>query len=278
MLVTIKQVDILSVVAETDTVIMAVPIPPGGRLATVKGHVDYNPQAVLAHDAVVACGLIGVVLPLLDPDAVTNVDTMFDQQVPKDETIVDDGLDLDFGAADATPEWEPGLPDLVELVGMSQVPEWYRRRRYMSINTHPRFIHLDTTVKYLPGESVNFDLAPRVHSSVFSMALLAFSSPVMTSTAAAGRVTPNKQEWGMLMFLSDTITNMMKELFSIVEAGAESPYEEAADFLAALTEPVVHVTAGRANDFTAVTWNVNSVLTSQVVMPDLEAPSNLSSG
>lgn len=278
MLVTSKKVSLRQVSANTDEVLSSVPIPPGGRLAKVDLTMSYGPSAVVAFDAVLACGIIGFVLPVLDPDAAASVATIWDQLVPKDEEQADDSIDLDTVAADATPEWEPGAPDLGALLGINDNVEFFRRRVYMDINSHPQFIHLDTTVKFLPGDSFSSSITPGVRSDVFSLAMIGFSSPVTTITTTAEDLAPTKQEWGLMMFLEDTIKGLMILLFSLPEAGAESPFEEQAAFISKLTEPSVQESSARAGDFTAVTWNVNTRCTWQVVMPEHGEVSNLTSG
>jgi len=278
MLVTMKRAGLRAVIAGTDTVLCSFAMPPKSRLVNVQGTVTFGPSVVLEADKVAASALSGYVIPVPDPDAAVGVDVLWDQQVPKDEQQADDALDLDTGTADVTPEWEPGIPDLITILGLEQVPQWFRRRTWMDINSHPNFIHLDTTVKYLPGEVVRIRAQPRIGTDVFAMAMLGFSSVLTTVTTTAVELAPTKQEWGMLMFLESTIVDMMKLLFSFPETGAESPYEEASVFLADLTESPVVETSDRAQDFKAATYNVNYRVTAQVFMKEHGEINNLASG
>ncbi len=278
MLVTTKKISLRQVAANTDEVVATCPVPPGGRLAKVDLRMSYGPSSVVAFDAVLACAVIGFMLPILDPDAATSVATLWDQLVPKDESQADDEIDLDqITTADPTPEWEPGAPDLGALLDINDNVEFFRRRVWMDINSHPQFIHLDTTVKYLPGESWSSSLAPGVRSDVFAMAMVGFSSPVTTISTTAEDTAPTKQEWGWMMFLEDTIKGLMIVLFSATEAGATTPYVEQATFISKLTEPSIHEASQRAGDFTATTWNVNTQCTFQVVMPEHGERANLTS-
>lgn len=278
MLVSMKQTGLYTVAANEDKVMGAWPMPPGSRLVNVKGHIDFGPQAPIAFDAVLASAITAFVLPVVDPDAAADVDSIWDKQVPKDEAEADDAIDLDTGTADPTPEWEPGVPDLVSIIGLDQAPEWFGRETWMTINTHPTNIHKDTTEKYWPGQVVNIDAQPRIGTQLYSIAMIAFSSPVATVVVATARNAPTKQQWGMLMFLETSIENMMQSLFSFPEAGQEQLYEDMSTYMGALTEPAVEVESTRANDFTPLTFNVNVRLTAQVMMPEKGAPSNLSSG
>ncbi len=279
MLVTMKQAGLYTVAANTDIVLAAFPMPPGSRFVNIQGSVDYGVAAPAAFDKVQAAGLAGFVLPVLDPDAAQNIDTMWDMQVPKDETQVDDAIDLDQATgSDPTPEWEPGSPDLITIVGLDQAPQWFRRRDWLSINTHPLGVHFNSTLQYLPGSVVPIKAQPRIRSDMYSMAVLGFSAPVTDVVTTTVRTAPTKQQWGMLMFLEETITNMMQLLFSFVEAGAESPYEDASTFLAFLTEPAVEEQSGRSADFASTTYNVNIHVTAQIVMPDHKSSGNLGSG
>jgi len=278
MLVSMKQSGLYVVSDNEDKVLAAFPMPPGSRLVNVKGQVDFGPAAVLPQESLAASAITAFVLPIVDPDAAEDVDAIWDKGVPKDEAEADDAIDLDSGTADTTPDWEPGAPDLVSIIGLEQAPSWFERVTYMSIHSHPTFIHINTTIFYLPGEVVGINAQPRIHSDLYSIALLAFSSPTTSVTTAAARNAPTKQQWGMLMYLETAIENMMQSLFSFPEAGAESPYEDMSAYMAALTEPPVEEESGRAGNFDPTTYNVNIRLMAQVVMPEKGAPSNLASG
>lgn len=278
MLVSMKQHGLFAIAANTDQVLAAFPMPPGSSLVNVKGSIDFGPTARIAQEAVIASGITAFVLPVADPDAASPVDTIWDQQVPKDEAEADDVIDLDTGTIDPTPDWEPGVPDLVSIIGLDQAPEWFSRASWMSINTHPVHIHLDTTIFYLPGDSISVDAQPRIYTAMYAMAMIAFSSPITTVTTNVQRSAPTKQQWGMLMYLETAVENMMQSLFSFPEAGQEQLYEDMSTFLASLTEPAVEEEAARGNNFTPVTYNVNMRMTAQIVMPEKGAPSNLSSG
>lgn len=278
MLVTMKQAGVQRVNSGADTVLCSFPMPPQSRLVNVQGTVTFGPMAVIALDQVCASALSGFVLPVKDPDGNVAADTIWDEEVPKDAAQADDAIDLDAETADASPEWEPGLPDLITILGLEQHPEWFRRRTWMDINSHPNFIHLDTTVKYLPGEVVRIKAQPRIGTDIFALAMLGFSSILSTITTTTTLKAPTKQQWGMLMFLETTIVDMMKLLFSLPEAGAESPYEDASIFLADLTEPAVMEVAARAADFIPVNYNVNYRVTAQIFMKEHGEINNLASG
>ncbi len=277
MLVTMRRAGLNVVNNNTDEVLCAFPMPPGSRLVNVWLNFDCSVTATLGVEKVVAYALRGFILPVLDPDAASTWESIWDTLVPKDETQASGAIDLDTGTADDTPEWTPGAPDLTALMDLKTSVELYRRRTWLSASTHPRFIHLDTTVKYLPGDAVKSRIKGARRTDVFAGAVFAFSSPGTTLTETTVVLAPTKQQWGMLMFLEATLVRMMVELFTIFEAGAESPYEEASDFIAELTEPLVNEVSGRAGDFSAVTWAVNYQVTAQVVMPEHGEFSNLSS-
>lgn len=278
MLVTMKQQGVYQVVANADKVMAAFPMPPGSRLVNVKGQIDFGPSSVVNQEAVIGSAITAFVLPIQDPDAAEDVNAIWDKGVPKDEAEADDAIDLDTGTADTTPDWEPGVPDLVSIIGLEQAPEFFSRASWMSINSHPTFIHINTTIFFMPGEVVSLDVQPRIHSELYSMALIAFSSPVMTVHTTTDRDAPTKPQWGMLMYLETAIENMMQSLFSFPEAGQEQLYEDMSTYMAFLTEPPLEEEASRAADFLAKTYNVNARVTAQIVMPEKGAPSNLASG
>ncbi len=280
MLVSMKRSRIGQAVVGTDTVIAGWPIPPGGRLVNVKGNINMKQNVVNALEAVLHYGVSGYVVPVLDPDAAADLDAIWDTLIPKDETEADDALDFDTGTADPTPEVEPGEPNINAVLGIDAVDivEVFKRRKWITASNSPVGIHLDTTMKYTPMDNFSVNVSRQVSVARPSMLLFGMSMPVTTTTQTAQRTAPTKQEWGMMIYLESTLEDMMKLLISLPEAGAESPYEEAAAMLADLLEPTVIEDTARAGDFVGATMDFECFLTAQVDFAKPRSLSNLSAG
>jgi hypothetical protein len=275
-----KRFTLHQVAANTDEVLAGFPMPPGSTLVNAWVKMDCSPIARVAVEAVVAYAVKGYVLPILDPEGAATWLTIWDNLVPKDELQADDALDLTSGAADTTPFTEFGVPNLNEIVSLEPfgMTEIFKRAEIVSKNTHPHHLHLDTTHFYWPGVSFSSHISRAVRSRGFSGVLFGFASPVMTSHSTQEAAIPTKEHWAMLMFLENTLENMLISLAGITEAGATIPYSSASTFLGTLLEPVVLEVTARAADFLAVSWDVNSSITVQVDMPGKPNMGNISGG
>ncbi len=280
MLVTMKRHTLHQVAADSDAVLCGFPMPPGSTFVNGWVKLDCSPIARVAVEAVVAYAVKGYVLPVLDPEGDADWLTIWDNLVPKDEAQADDALDLTSGAADTTPFTEFGIPNLNEIVSLEPfgMTEIFKRSEIVTKNTHPHHLHLDTTHFYWPGVSFSSHISKPVRSRGFSGAVFGFASPVMTQSQTTEDDIPSKEEWAMLMFLENTLENMLISLAGITEAGATIPYASAMSFLGNLLEPAVLEVTARAADFLAVSWDVNSSITVQVDMPGKPNMGNISGG
>lgn len=281
MLVSMRRNSIGECGAAVDTVIFGAPIPPGGKLTQINFQFSTFFATRQATDIVLAYGLGIYVLPVLDPDAGGTYDAIWDTLVPKDELQADDALDLDTGVADTTAEFEPGQMNLNAVlgIGVADVVEVFKRRTFIDPSSSGMAgIHWDTDkFYYWPSDSFRTKISKQVRVEQPAVVLVGMSSPVTSSSTTTLEPAPTKQEWGMMMFLESTLEDMMKLLIGLPEAGAESPYVEASQFLADLLEPLVYESTGRAADLVSTGLNYNAKATFQVVMPGTKTMSNLTS-
>ena len=232
-----ERMSLFKIVADQDQVVAVCPIPPGGRMLQVQGSVHVAPEGAIAIDEMLVYGLHGYILPVLDPDLADSVDDIWDNLVPKGQNVGTAGvIDLDQTAEDLEPVWEPGLENLEQLLNIDvmNIAEFYSRQRVMSWASHPMLGHLDTTLKYLPAEVARVKVNRGYSVRQPSMAMLGFSSPATTSTTATLQAAPTEKEWGLMFFLKNTVLDMVTHALGTIEAGAESPYVEAAAFIARL--------------------------------------------
>lgn len=266
-----ERMGLFAVPANEDQVISLCPIPPGGRLLQVQGSVHVMPSAAIAIDEIVVYALHGYVLPVLDPDLADNVDDIWDNLVPKGQSIGSAGvIDLDQVAEDVEPVWEPGLenPEQMLNIDVMNIAEFYSRQRVMTYASHPMLAHLDTTLKYLPAEVARVKVNRSYSVRQPSMAMLGFSSPQTGSTTTSLQTAPSEKEWGLMFFLKNTVLQMVTHALGTIEAGAESPYVEAALFLARLVVADVIEESAVAAHLMPVTYNVYTRLAFKVDMPD----------
>lgn len=242
-----------SIATNTDKVISAIALPRGGVFHGCRIHVNLRQlEQVVAK--LMAYGLTGYFVPVLDPDAAAAFDTIWDTQVPKDRGEAANIVDLDTGTSVSVPEYEPGGVNWTAVLDLEHGPRLaYRRRRIIGAPRAGVFA-TGTQTHYLPQEDFTFDVKGGYRAQVPTVLMFAVSSPVISGTTITALTSPSKQEWYQLRYLEDTAIDAMKWLMGMTEAGAESPYEEAAVFLDKTLRPqwVEEV----ATEFATGTWEV----------------------
>lgn len=253
----------------TDRVLVSYPLPSGGRLNNI--HLNCHvigPEGLELHQ-VVMYGITGFVVPVADPDTSVTMDVLWDSLITKDEDPAAGSFDLDTAAADVTPEFEMGEVDWSGVFQLeSQNPvEIFRRRRMLSV--------VDGMVNYevvsaaadlwVPGEKFTSKIGRRVSVQTPSVVMLGFSSPNLDDTTGTVSSIPTEIQWILLQYLELTLEQAFMHLIGLVEAGAETPYVESADFLASLLEDdAFEDTAGA---FSTVAFNVFTQATFDITVP-----------
>lgn len=252
-----------AVAADTDAVVAHLPLAENTSLDQL-----WIRQECIAGDLPVDqalyYGVGGYVVPVADPDAAVSVDTLWDRRVPKDTALNAAGsLDLDTFTADTTPEFEIGHANPLGLFGTEYgIQEFFRRRKRISAGLGVPGFKDATPDTFLPLDNWSAHVVPGIRVDRPSMALVGFSSPVLDITEAPSSLVPLESEWSMLQFVEIFLYDMWKNTINVVEAGAESPYDVVAVFLAQLLEDTIQEqTAGAfANQtwttFTSVTWQM----------------------
>ena len=98
-----------TVTPDTDRVIAAIAVPPGGVFHSADITVRIHGAEAAIADAIMY-GMDGYIVPVHDVDAADLYDTVWDLQVPKTAENVST-LDLDVETADTDPDFEPGEID-----------------------------------------------------------------------------------------------------------------------------------------------------------------------
>ncbi len=259
------------VTGQSDEVVAGVAITRGGSLLQVQGHIDVMPIQRLAIEEVVNFSLSAYVIPVPDFDTSITYDVVWDRFVPKDDEATDP-IDIDEAAADANPEDEPGDIDLEAVLGLhgTRLTRIFSRKTEFSVAGFPRHIHLDTTHFYWPSIRIPIRINKRVNCSEPCVVLFGLTSPLMDSHATTKHSTPTLQEWAKMLFMPDTITDMLKQAIGAVETGAETPYVEAQALIVKLMAPLMIEEAARGSDYLATSLDVGVDLNFKVGYPDSE--------
>lgn len=243
------------VTAGTEGLILAVPLPPGTILNNVRGDFHIIGVGTQAADDMVAYGLHLWLIPIDDPDAAANYNTMKNKHVLKPSTL--DTVDLDEGTEDTNPFFSPGEYDMEGLYGVSKGPQQvYGREILMSVASHGGMnFALDTSVDWFPMDHFKVKVGSRYRIDEFMFLAVVLSVPdwgALETGLGEGNSLIEIQ-WYYLQYIS-----MMMELAFVDSIGltVSDPFDDVNDWLA---DFLVEARAATANPvFTATQWTYGS--------------------
>lgn len=254
----------------TDVVVADFPLPKGCTLKRV----DLQCSLIGPREASVLnsfmYGMSGFVIPVLDPDTPVTVELLWDAMVPKDAPNTAGLFDLDTTATDAAPEFEVGEQDLGGILGnqvMNAPREIFRRRHWSTFARNPTGFQQVIAAEdvYVPTDYFKTVIKKPVRAGRHSHIVFAVSSPDLVQPSNTAINTITETEWAMMTFMETVLEDAVKNLLGLVEAGAETPYDVAASFIAKLIERAPsEATAGA---FSPTVWNSFTQATFQVDVP-----------
>lgn len=194
-------------------------------------------------------GVEGWILPVHDPDSGSTYEALWDSLVPKDSAV--ETLDLDTGAADVTPFYEPGEVDLSDLFDVGLRPErLYHRHKMLTIGNGAVFMYQDNQTPFnllwVAGDEFVIQIRRRLAVRKPSVLVFAMASPNLNATTAVVDAILGEAEWGQVKYMSHILERAMLHVLGVVESGAETPWEEATALLVKQLDPDLYEeTAGR---------------------------------
>ncbi len=197
------------------------------------------------------------ILPILDPDAALPVDTIWDNLVPKDTVATT--IDLDTAAIDVNNFFEPGEVDMSAIYDIGLRPQRvYHQHGYLTLANSALIVWQDSQspflLKFWPGGSLNFRLKRSFKVRQPSVLALAIASPAMgTKTSVAPSVLTEAQ-LPQVKYMRDVVQRGLMSSLGLVEAGAETPWEDAAALIKTHLDPSVYEQASLGTLQTAA-WN-----------------------
>ncbi len=245
----------ISVTAGGDLVMFGIGLPSGTVVHSTRLSMELVTGNALLRDEAAGYAVEGWVLPVLDPDAVVSLDTVWDTLVPKDTDV--QTLDMDTTAVDATNFWEPGEADFSALLNLGLRPDRiFERSRIISFGSpgSPLFIDSTDLVSYFAKDSFLSKIKKGFRVEQPSVMVFACASPAMDDVVTAIGNVPKENEWGRIKYIGQVVGQMMIDLLGLTEAGAESPWEEATSLIQEYLEPNVYETGGPTHE--AKGWTV----------------------
>ncbi len=244
--------------AGQDRVFFGLSLPSGSRINNVNIEVHLVSSSTNVQDRAAMYAVEGWILPVLDPDAATSFDVLWDNLVPKDTDV--ETMDLDTGATDATNFFEPGEPDLSDMFEVGLRPEriFHRNRLLTMAGGGSVFSFQDNQTPFqpnwIPGDRFDIRLKKNYGVSQPSVLLFAFASPNLDDTSTTVPSAMAEAEWGQVKYIGHVLERAMLHVFGVVETGAETPWEEATALLKKHLEPDVFEQDGGA--FVGQTFDV----------------------
>lgn len=248
-----------------DEVIGHAPLPSESRLNNTFGECHVVSTAKIDTVDVVLYGVDGRVIRDDDPGDATLLDLEWDLNQQKDQDVGAGAFSMDPGSSESSPMFEPGEPQLDSILGMALEPknQFFKRRKMVSFISTPRGFVSGTPDQWWPGDVFKLNTRKRIEVDVMSTAVVVFSAPSLddTTTTAATSFS-SEAKWMQMKYFEVVLEQAWMELMGLTEAGAESPWEEAALLVEEVLEPtVIEETAGGFNNaafhaFCGMTWDI----------------------
>jgi len=259
----------IGVDANGDEVFAALQIPEGGKLNgwSYTSHLIGTDKSVV-HTVVYEHNAF--MIPIPDPDASQTPDEVWDLNVVKDTALVITAataeLEVDtIGTADTSVVDEMGVPALQNLM-----EDWGPQ------SLMPQHVKMITSANSVGGfkDATPDTFLPRdIHSARGggskvaespSMALWALGSPALTATASSWFEADTPAEWAQLQYLEYVLEQAFIEVIGLTEAGAESPWADAATLL---VNNLIQFFEETGTSWASVSWTQFTMFRASVTVP-----------
>lgn len=192
-------------------------------------------------DEIGVAAMSGWVLPVTDPDTAVDVDTLWDQLVPKDADI-SAPFDLDIATADAAPFMEWGEVNQDRILDMSNLDDdnnWYRWRKMYSFANNPLGFIAGTPDTFYATIVQKIRSRKRIMADHFSFSLLAFTLAVMSNVDSNRTTPPSEARWMQWKYIDLVLEQAWMDMVGLTETGAETPWIDATAAVEELVEPPI---------------------------------------
>ena len=253
-----------------DQALFGISLPSDCILNSINAEVHVVGQTVQTIATAIMYGIQGYVLPVLDPDAGAELDTVWDTLVPKDDDT--DTIDLDTGAVDAQSMFEPGEAAMAEVLDLGLQPQRIYASQRMKSWANANFRQEQTDVlEWVPSEVHKIRVGrKRYHCKGPSVVIFALGNADMLDTSSGVLTALAENEWPRVKYMGTVLEQALMQHFGLVEAGAETPWVEAAQLLRKYLEPDVH-------EETAGAWSAQTLRTWTNVTFDVSVPGTMDS-
>lgn len=243
------------VTAPGDGVLAGLWLPGKSRLRSCRGYVLLEATTVSTAQQFHMAAIEGWALPVQDPDSGATMQTLFDQLVPKDKLA--NTMDLDTVATDSVAFFEPADVDWSTIIPIGLIPQrlfhWHGMfsmgQRSLVVNQDPES---PFGFQHIPGTRVNVQFGP-IAVDQPTLIVIGLASPDLVQTSSSNPISMlGEAQWGQVRYIDHVLERAMLSLLGVTEAGAETPWEEAAVLLRNHLNPDIFETTGAT--FISKTW------------------------
>lgn len=229
----------MDVAVGQDQVLFGISLPSDCVLNGLTAEVHVLGQNVIAATFAVMYGIEGYILPVLDPDSAPSFNTIWDTLVPKDNDT--DTIDLDTGASDTSTMFEPGEMALEEVMDLGLQPERiYNLQRLKTIANGALRQEEAGVLEWVTADIHKIRIGKRYRVKEPSVVLFGLGNADLSDTTAALAAALSEAEWPRVKYMETVLEQALMKHMGLVEAGAETPWEEAASLLRSYLEPDVY--------------------------------------
>ncbi len=225
----------------TDRVLTGMSLPIGTIINNIRGEITLlGTPAALHRLDIVAYAMELWLIPVGDPDAGTAMNTTVDGRVPKDsDSLV---MDLDIGATDATPFWEPGEVAWSQVFDVGYTPEMlYHRDEFLTYASGAVHKFQDGVTpfanEWMAGLKFNYGVKRRLRVTQPSILVAIVASPNLDETDPTEPTQMAETEWPRIQYIESMLEQSLIHLLGLTETGAETPWIEAPASILAHVEP-----------------------------------------
>lgn len=235
----------MKVNAGADDVMWGISLPEGTKIHDIKCKVQMlTDDRQLSDRKAHGYSIEMYLLPIFDPDSAQAFNDVWDKLVTKDQPT--NTLDLDTAVAATSPMWEPGEHDITKMFDVGYQAEQLWAVHRIATVANPRHVIIKQMDVETPFETIwQGGGIESVHVgrklSVTAPMVLCFGMgiPSFDSTTATPETTLSEAQWAQLQYVEHVMERMFVDALGLTEAGAETPYEEAAVLIFAHVEPAV---------------------------------------
>lgn len=258
-----------------DGMLFGISLPSESRLNGLTAQVHVMNMGVKPVTQAMMYGVEGYILPVLDPDSAPNLETIWDALVPKDNDI--DTIDLDTSGNDTQSFFEPGESAMSEIMDVGLQPERIYNMQRLKSYANASLRHEDTDViEWVFSDVLNIRIRKRYFVKQPSVIIFSIGNPDMTDTSATEPQALAENEWARVKYIELVLEQALMKHFGLVEAGAETPWEDAAALLRKYIEPDVF--EEHAGAWTSATLRVYANATFDISVPGTMGKIQIGSG